>query len=57
MKNQLCMVRKTVRVRCIWTPTGNARRPLACVWVEIVALCAAPAASADSEAGGLRLCA
>ena len=39
MKNQLCMVRKTVRVRCIWTPTGNARRPLACVWVEIVALC------------------
>jgi len=52
MKNQLYMVRKTVRLACVWTPTGDAKRPLACVWVETPT-----AASADSEAGGLRLCA
>jgi hypothetical protein len=57
MKNQLYMVRKAVRLSCVWTPTGDAKRPLACVWVEAGAPCAASAASAGSEAGGLRLCA
>lgn len=57
MKNQLYMVSKTVRLACVWMPTGNAKRPLACVWVEAVAPCAVAAPSADSEAGGLRLCA
>jgi hypothetical protein len=57
MKNQLYMVRKTVRLSCVWTPTGDAKRSLACVWVEAGAPCAASDVSADSEAGGLRLCA
>jgi hypothetical protein len=57
MKNQLYMVRKAVRLACVWTPTGDAKRPLACAWAETGAPCAASAASADSEAGGLRLCA
>ena len=54
MKNQLYIVRKTVRLACVWTPAFDAKRSLACVWVEAGAPCAAPA---DSEAGGLRLCA
>jgi hypothetical protein len=56
MKNQLYIVRKSA-LKCVWTPTGEAKRPLACVWVETGAQCAASSESADSEAGGLRLCA
>ena len=57
MKNQLYLVKKTVRLTCIWAPTGDERRPLSCVWVKTDTPCAATAASADSDAGGLRLCA
>ncbi len=56
MKNQMYMVRKAV-LKCVWTPTGDANRPLACVWVEARSQCAASSESADSEAGELRLCA
>jgi hypothetical protein len=57
MKNQLYMVRKGVRLSCVWRPTGDAKRPLTCSWVEAAAPCGAFAAPADSEAGGVRLCA
>lgn len=57
MKNQLYMVRKTVRLTCVWTPTGDTKRPLACAWVKADAPCAVSGASADSESGGLLLCA
>jgi hypothetical protein len=23
------------RLNCVWTPTGNPRRPLACTWVSM----------------------
>jgi len=36
MKNQLYMVRKAVRLACVWTPTGDAKRPLACAWQKPV---------------------
>jgi hypothetical protein len=57
MKNQFYMVRKAVRLSCVWAATGDAKRPLACSWVEADAPCAASVSSVDSEAGGLRLCA
>lgn len=57
MKNNLHLIRKTLRLSCTWIPTGNLKRPLACVWVEAGAPRAASTATADSEAGGLCLCA
>ncbi len=57
MNKQLHLIRKAVRLNCVWKPTGDAKKPLACVWVETGAPCALAAAPADSEAGGLRLCA
>jgi secreted trypsin-like serine protease len=57
MKNQLYMVRKALRLSCVWTATCDAKRPLACRWVETAAPCASSATSADSEDGGLCLCA
>ncbi len=53
MKNQLYLARKTL-LKCVWTPTGDAKRPLACVWVEAGTQCAA---SDDSEVRELLLCA
>ncbi|MGA3009171.1 MAG: hypothetical protein ABSD72_02805 [Terracidiphilus sp.] len=57
MKNQLYMVNKPVRLMCIWAPTGDVKKPLACVWVEAAVPRAASALPADSDARGLRLCA
>jgi hypothetical protein len=57
MKNQLYMVRKALRLSCVWTATCDAKRPLACRWVETAAPCSSSATSADSEDGGLCLCA
>jgi hypothetical protein len=57
VKNQLYMISKPVRLTCLWAPTGDVKKPLACAWVEAGAPCAASAAPADSEAGGVRLCA
>ena len=57
MKNNLHLIRKPLRLSCLWIPTGNLKRPLACFWVEAGAPRAGSAASADSEAGGLCLCA
>jgi hypothetical protein len=57
MKNQLYLAKKTVRLTCVWTPTGDPRRPLSLVWEKTETPCAASATAADSDAGGLRLCA
>jgi hypothetical protein len=35
MKNQLYLAKKTVRLNCIWSPTGDLRRPLSCAWVAV----------------------
>jgi hypothetical protein len=57
MKNNLHLIRKPLRLSCTWIPTGNLKRTLACVWVEAGAPRAGSTASADSEAGGVCLCA
>jgi hypothetical protein len=57
MKNQMYLVKKNVRLHCIWTPTGDPRRPLSRVWVKTETSCAASTTVADSDSGGLRLCA
>jgi len=33
MKNKLILMRNSVRLTCIWVPTGDVTRPLACKWV------------------------
>ena len=61
MMNQLCLIRKPIRFTCFWVPTGDARRPLACVWVETKAQQAVRTATfteeAGHEAGRMHLCA
>jgi hypothetical protein len=58
MNNKLFTVRKTGRMTCAWVSTGDAKMPLACVWVEAEAPRAASTASfSKDEAGGVRLCA
>jgi hypothetical protein len=56
MTNKLHLIRSTVRLNCVWVPTGNARMPLACVWV-CTGNRQSGAAPPDSEAGRLHLCA
>jgi hypothetical protein len=34
MQNKLILIRNTVRLTCVWVPTGDSNRPLACVWVR-----------------------
>jgi len=61
MKNQLYMVRKAVRLACVWTPTGDAKRPLACTWAATKAPQALNTASSTEEprheSGRMHLCA
>jgi hypothetical protein len=57
MKNKLQLIRKPLGLSCLWIPTGDAKRPLACVWMKAGAARAAATAAADSEAGELCLCA
>jgi hypothetical protein len=56
MKNQLYLVEKAARLTCIWQPTGDARRPLCCVWVAAKAVAASAATSKD-ESGRIHRCA
>jgi hypothetical protein len=51
MKNKLILIRNTVRLTCVWVPTGDKNRPLACVWVETKTSQAANRASSAEEAG------
>jgi hypothetical protein len=57
MMNKLQLVDKNLRLTCTWVSTGDMKRPLACVWGYSKTPREVSAASADSEAGGLHLCA
>jgi len=57
MKNKLCLVQKTVRLTCTWVPTGDAKKPLACVWLETGTPRTVTAAPADSEGWRWHQCA
>jgi hypothetical protein len=53
MNNKLFTIRKTGRMTCTWVSTGDAKAPLACVWVEAEAPEAASRAFfSKDEAGG-----
>ena len=59
MNNKLFTFRKTGRMTSAWVSTGDAKTPLACVWVEadsVHQVSAAPSSSND-DSGGMRLCA
>ena len=57
MKNNLYLVQKAVRLTCIWVTTGDAKRPLECVWVESEMPKAVSAVPSEQETEGLYLCA
>jgi hypothetical protein len=58
MNNKVFTFRKTRRMTCAWVSTGDAKTPLACVWMEAEAPGAASTPSlSEDEAGGMRLCA
>jgi hypothetical protein len=57
MKNKLHLVQKTARLSCIWVATGDAKRPLACVWGAAKSPGAASAVTFNSEEARLHLCA
>ncbi len=58
MMNQLSLIRKPICLTCFWVPTGDAKRPLACVWKGSKA---APSVSftenTGHESGRMHLCA
>jgi hypothetical protein len=56
MNNKLLTFRKTGRMTCAWVCTGDAKIPLACVWVAAPKAASTASASKD-EVGGVRLCA
>jgi hypothetical protein len=49
MQNKLVLIRNTVRLTCVWVPTGDSNRPLTCVWVETKAPQAVNHASYEDE--------
>jgi hypothetical protein len=59
--NKLHLIRKTVRLTCTWVPTGDAKRPLACVWAPSKAPRAGNTQSSERETskigGRMHLCA
>jgi hypothetical protein len=58
MNNKLFTFRKNGRMTCAWISTGDAKMPLACVWVEAEAPGAVSTASfSEDDARGVRLCA
>jgi hypothetical protein len=59
MNNKLFTFRKTGRMTCTWVSTGDAKMPLACVWVDAETYRTASAASSSSndEPQGICLCA
>jgi hypothetical protein len=57
MMNKLHLVLKTVRLSCTWVPTGDAKRPLACVWVASKDPQILDTASSTDETGRMHLCA
>jgi hypothetical protein len=57
MKNKVHAIQKSVRLVCIWVPTGNSIRPLVCKWIDAAMAQDALVVSAETEAGRMRLCA
>ena len=57
MNNNLHLIQKTTRLSCTWVPTGDIKRPLACVWSGSKAPQAVPVATTKIEAGRMHLCA
>jgi hypothetical protein len=58
MNNKPFAIRKTGRMTCAWVSTGDAKTPLACVWVEAEAPGAvSTAAFSKDDVTGVRLCA
>ena len=57
MKNKLHLIPKTVRLTCTWVATGDAKRPLTCVWGESKVSQTISSASSKPAAGRMHLCA
>jgi hypothetical protein len=57
MKNTLHLVQDTFHLTCKWVPTGDERKPLACVWTEPKNAQAAITSSSNDEAGRMPQCA
>jgi hypothetical protein len=58
MTNNILTLRMPARLTCVWVPTGNPRKPLACVWVDPNAHAASKeASSSNTNSGRLPLCA
>jgi hypothetical protein len=51
MNDKLFTFRKTCRMTCAWVSTGDAKTPLACVWVEAETSRTASAAQTASNDG------
>jgi hypothetical protein len=56
MNNKLQLIQKAPRLTATWVNTGDAKRPLACIWAAATARPAVTAPS-DFEAGRLPQCA
>ena len=57
MKNKLHLTQKTVRLICAWVATGDAKKPLACVWGAAKTPCAASAEAVNAKTTRMHLCA
>jgi hypothetical protein len=57
MNSKLQLIPKITPLTCTWVPTGDAKRPLACVWVGSKAPQAACNSSSTQETGRMHLCA
>ena len=65
MMNKPHLIRKTTRLSCTWVPMGDAKRPLACIWLEtkVDMMVQRPVKTASSEdetgqrTGRMHLCA
>ena len=56
MKKNLYLVQKPVRLTCAWVPTGDAKKPLVCVW-GTSATHSVAAVTVNSEEVRMHLCA
>lgn len=56
MNNKLHLVQKSVRLNCAWVVTGDAKMPLACIWIAAETP-SAYAVTIHSEEVRMHLCA
>jgi hypothetical protein len=59
MNNILSKTQKSGRLTCAWVPTGDAKSPLACVWMEagLSEASSSKRRSNDIDVEGMQLCA